>query len=296
MLRTLEATEKSRWKDHLQKVVYAHNATISSATGYSPFFLLYGREPRLSVDTLSQNLELKRTRDYRAYVVEWQRAMQNAYQIAYLQSEKEAKKNEKLYNRKAKSSVLEENDRVLIKNLREKGGPGKLRGYYEEKVYRVVERKGEGPVYVIEPERGGERRTVHRNLLFHCSEDLPDEPLVPATPAKEKSEEHKNPVEEKEDQQITRDSDESDQSSDDETPAPRELPPRTRQKTKKLNYNQLGNPNLNHIRANLIHRNTSSHDHKLAYKRWLEQLWMIGWVTDRIVKHKSGTFSQSQCI
>ena len=151
--------------------------------------------------------------------------MKNAYQIAYSESEKQAKKNERLYNRKAKSSVLEENDRVLIKNVRERGGPGKLRGYYEEKVYRVVERKEEGPVYVIEPERGGERRTVHRNLLFHCSENLPDEPVASTPVKKKKSEESKEPAEEQEDHQIMRDSDESEQSSDDETPAPRQLPP-----------------------------------------------------------------------
>ena len=56
-----------------------------------------------------------------------------------------------------------------------KGGPGKLRSYWEQKVYSVIQRKCERPVHVIELEWGGESRTVHRNLLFHSSENLPDE-------------------------------------------------------------------------------------------------------------------------
>ena len=32
MLRTLDESMKTRWKDHLQKVVHACNSTISSAT------------------------------------------------------------------------------------------------------------------------------------------------------------------------------------------------------------------------------------------------------------------------
>ena len=88
---------------------------------------MYGREPRLAIDNLFENTQIKRSKDYRAYVDNWQKGMKNAYQIAYAHAEKEARSNEKMYNRKARSSVLEVNDRVLIKNVRARGGPGKLK-------------------------------------------------------------------------------------------------------------------------------------------------------------------------
>ena len=52
LLRTLPEKFKSRWSRHLQKVTHAYNATMHSATGFSPFYLLFGREPQLTVDLM----------------------------------------------------------------------------------------------------------------------------------------------------------------------------------------------------------------------------------------------------
>ena len=66
--------------------------------------------------------------------------MKNAYEIAANHSAKAARQNEAWCNKTARSAVLSEGDRVLVKNVREKGGPGKIRSYWEQKVYRVTER------------------------------------------------------------------------------------------------------------------------------------------------------------
>ena len=70
------------------------------------------------------------------------------------------------YDKQMRSSALQVGDRVLVHNLTPRGGPGKLRSFWEGTIHVVVARKGErSPVYDVRPESSqGPSRTLHRNL------------------------------------------------------------------------------------------------------------------------------------
>ena len=81
MLRTLPETKKSHSKESLLKVVHAYNCTRHEATGFSPFYLLFGRSPRLPVDVIF-GIEPNASLKCPTYVKEWQSPMKEAYALA----------------------------------------------------------------------------------------------------------------------------------------------------------------------------------------------------------------------
>ena len=52
MISKLEEDKKACLSEHLPELLLAYNATCSAVTGYSPYYLLFGRRPRIPVDYL----------------------------------------------------------------------------------------------------------------------------------------------------------------------------------------------------------------------------------------------------
>ena len=50
MLGTLNPEQKNDWKTYVPAVVHAYNCIRNAATGYSPYYLLFGREARFLID------------------------------------------------------------------------------------------------------------------------------------------------------------------------------------------------------------------------------------------------------
>ena len=50
MTGTLPEELKINWPQHVSTLTHAYNCTRNNATGFSPYFLMYGRQPLLPID------------------------------------------------------------------------------------------------------------------------------------------------------------------------------------------------------------------------------------------------------
>ena len=166
MMRTLEEKEKLKWHDKLNKLTFAYNCTQHETTGYSPYYLLFGREPSLFLDRLIGAEPIVEKKTHEKYINEWKDQMQEAYEIAFQRAAKKKTTDRRRQLRKTCLTPLQSGDRVLLKNVVERGGPGKLRSYWERKVYRIED--CQGPVYTVidENNKQAKRRVVHRNMIM----------------------------------------------------------------------------------------------------------------------------------
>ena len=193
MLKSLPEEEKADWTKHLPKLMFAYNSTINKTTQFSPFFLLFGREPRLPIDDVFPNVDSApgvaeqldpiRREDFGKFVRDWNGRMNQAYDIVQQNIGKSAGYNKNKYDEKAKCVDIVSGDRVLMRNVRPKGTTrsGKIASWWHPVVYEVVEKLPNIPVYVVK-EWGTRKkpRVLHRNLLKQVNDlaPLPVQPVV----------------------------------------------------------------------------------------------------------------------
>lgn len=122
----------------------------------------------------------------RGHAEKWAARMKQACKLASEISHYSSARRKQYYVQHVKGVTLKTGDHVLVRNLDERGDPGKkLRSYCEETVYIVKEQMSSGPV--VCPERGdGRTCTLHRNLL-HLVNDLPADLPSPPLPEKKRN-------------------------------------------------------------------------------------------------------------
>lgn len=169
MIRALPPHSKAKWPRMLQMLTFYYNCTEHETTGFAPFFLMFGRIPRLPVDVAFQHaLSNGAVVDHREFVSRLKHDLSEAARIARQNSRTEQARQAKNYNRKAKGSPLTVGDRVLLANRGEKG-KRKIADKWESTVYEVASVKHGINVYRIRDPVTSKEKVVHRNLLLPVS-------------------------------------------------------------------------------------------------------------------------------
>lgn len=173
LLRTLPQEKKKRWPEHLKELCYAYNATPHSTTGYPPFYMMFGRDPRLPIDRLVQADELPRD-EGRNWITRHQEELRDAQNKAAERLKEEAAARKRIFdrNRRTDPMPIAVGSRVLIRNRTVKGR-NKIQDRWSSKAYKIVESL-ENNRYVIEPADGhGQTKVVNRAELQVCPLVIP---------------------------------------------------------------------------------------------------------------------------
>ena len=168
MLGTLTEDQKADWKSYVPSLVHAYNATKHESTSHSPFYLLFGRHPRLSIDAylgIDPN-HGSGNKNATVYASELKRRLQYAYKLASQAATRSGKRHKHRYDLRVRESGLELGDRVLVKKVGIKG-KHKLADRWDQQTYIVVAQPNPGiPVFKVRNELNNKYRILHRNMLL----------------------------------------------------------------------------------------------------------------------------------
>ena len=82
MLGTLDPDQKSDWKKYIPALVHAYNCTRHDSTGFSPYELMFNRQPRLPVDLLLGSEPPQSSIAYSSFVDSMKQCLKYSYDLA----------------------------------------------------------------------------------------------------------------------------------------------------------------------------------------------------------------------
>ena len=179
MIGKLEEDRKACWSEHLPELLMAYNATCSAVTGYSPYYLLFGKRPRIPVDYLFLTLcDSPHQTKMEVSVVAMQKRLKEAFTVARCLTSEEVARQCHYYDCKAGAFALQPGDVVMV---RTNGFVGKRKGW-EDRGFSVESQLEDWPVYKVKCPTSDARQKpkyqiLHRNcLLLITNEDAPSIP------------------------------------------------------------------------------------------------------------------------
>ncbi|PIK37692.1 hypothetical protein BSL78_25478 [Apostichopus japonicus] len=144
LLRTLSEKKRRNWSRHLPEVLYSYNATPHASTGYTPFFLMFGRNPRLPIDFLLAESAAEAIETENP-VVDWvnshAEALRYAYQKAGENVAKEGDRRKRYCNKGAHTKPLTIGSHVYLRA-------------HPRRSSKSCEEKGDVPCPVVQPYKG----------------------------------------------------------------------------------------------------------------------------------------------
>ena len=115
MIGKLEEDKKACWSGHLPELLLAYNTTHSAVTGYSPYYLLFGRRSRIPVDYLFPTLhDSSHQTKMEVSVAAMQKRLKDAFVVARRLTSEEAAKQCRYYDHTAGAVALQPGDVVMI--------------------------------------------------------------------------------------------------------------------------------------------------------------------------------------
>ncbi len=167
LLRSLPPEKKRKWPEYLPELVYAYNVTPHSSTRYSPYYMLFGRQPHLPVDALlGQEPVLEKE-------PAWLSVHKERLRDAHAQARE-------YVERKAADRVAKRESGVYCPEVAvgqqvylryRPPGRNKIQDAWAPTAYKVAE--VHGTTYTVEPVGGGPAKRVHRSDIRPCPRPVP---------------------------------------------------------------------------------------------------------------------------
>ena len=169
MLGTLPTHAKKNWQEWVATLTHTYNCTMSPVTGFSPYFLMFGRTQKLPLDIdLGIPMVEQEQTSHQNYAQKLHSKLQWAYQKDQDNNKRESECHKRYYDQRMRCMKLKPNDLVMVR-VKALTGDHKIAEQWEDAPHRVIDQLGDQTVFKVQPVNAtpdNNIRVLHRNMLF----------------------------------------------------------------------------------------------------------------------------------
>ena len=137
---------------------------MSKTSGFAPYFLMFGRDPKIPID-LELNLPSNREEiNPRTYIDRLKQKMEWAFEKAQENIQRDMVSRKRYHDKSVRCHQVEIGDLVLLRDKKLKSDY-KIADKWEEGVYEVMSKKEGSPVFTIRHLGTGAKQVIHRNMI-----------------------------------------------------------------------------------------------------------------------------------
>ena len=132
-------------------LTHAYNCTVSSVTGFSLYFLMFGWTPKIALDIeMGVTLIDQEQTPYQNYAMKLHARLKWAYQKAQENNRRESEHHKKYYDQRMRCMSLKPIDLVLV-HAKAPSGNHKIADQWEDTQHRVLSQLDDQPVFRVQP-------------------------------------------------------------------------------------------------------------------------------------------------
>ena len=175
MLAMATSEYPSQWNSHLRNLCMAYNTSVQPTTGFSPFYLMFGRQARVPIDIMygTPTPPMTPVTEYAACL---KQRLENAYEQVRGKMGHSLDRQKDLYDKRIHGKPLATGDKVWLHCPAVPRGKSKKLHCPWKGPFRII-RKFSDVTYQIQNVRSRRQRmVVHFNRLKYCPENVRESP------------------------------------------------------------------------------------------------------------------------
>ena len=171
MLATCTKDHPFDWENHIRKVCMAYNTSVQSTTGYTPFYLMFGRQAKLPVDLMyGTDRPLEMSPD--GYAAELRKTLTEAYDRVRESMGTQLGRQKEFYDQKVHGQPFKDNDRVWLHSPAVPRRKSRKLHHPWSGPWQVVKRLSDATYRIQNLQQRRRRLVVHFDRLKPCAENI----------------------------------------------------------------------------------------------------------------------------